>query len=88
MAAQQTLRSEPHASPHSKSLDRFVRVHRTSRFKPAASREEHGEIRFIAAKSKQRCANCCASRCYGFFRSRRKSASNAAKGAFATELFG
>ena len=88
MAAQQTLRSEPHAAQHAKSFDRFIRVHRTRRLKPAASREEHGEIRFIATKSKQRCANCRAPRSHWFFRSRRKSAANVAKGAFATELFG
>ena len=88
MAAQQTLRSQPHAAQYAKSLDCFVRIHRTSRLKPAASREEHGEIRFIATKSEQRCADSCALRSHWLFRSRRKSASNAAKGAFATELFG
>ena len=88
MAAQQTLRSEPPATQHAKSLNRFVRIHRTGGFKPAASREEHREVSLIAAKREQRGANGDALRRYTTLSSRRKSASNAAKGAFTTELFG
>jgi len=88
VATQQSLRAEPHAAPHAKSLDCFIHVHRTGGRKPAASREEHREIRLVTTKREQRGANRRALPRHAALSSRRKSAASAAKGAFATELFG
>src|SRR5258708_26742259 len=87
MATKQTFRAEPHAAQHAKSLDCFVRIHRTGGFEPAASREKHGEIRLVAAQHEQRSSYRYALRFHEAFRSLRKSASSATKDVFSTELF-
>ena len=57
MAARKTSGTEPNTAKDAETLDRFVRVLRTSGFKAAGACEEEGQVGLIATDCKEGRAN-------------------------------
>jgi len=57
VAAKQALQPQPNSARYSEVFDRFVRILRACRLKPAVPRKQEGQIRFVEPKRKKRDLN-------------------------------